>query len=76
MERATSGLHVFVYMVLISFLLATFDAVAPSYLILIIMKNVEFLKYDAPEVEIIEVEVEKGFAGSGNMEDPESGGSI
>jgi len=40
------------------------------------MENVEFLKYDAPEVEIIEAEVEKGFEGSGNMEDPESGGSI
>lgn len=28
------------------------------------MKKVEFVKYDAPEVEIIEVEVEKGFAAS------------
>lgn len=34
------------------------------------------MAYVIPEVEIIEVEVEKGFAGSGNMEDPESGGSI
>ena len=38
------------------------------------MKKVELFKYDAPEVEIIEVEVEKGFAGSpvtggGSMED-------
>ena len=35
------------------------------------MKKVEFIKYDAPEVEIIEVEVEKGFAGSDN-EDPDA----
>ena len=28
------------------------------------MKNNEFLSYEAPEVEIIEVEVEKGFAES------------
>lgn len=40
------------------------------------MKKVEFMKYETPVVEIIEVEVEKGFAASGNMEDPESGGSI
>lgn len=32
--------------------------------------------YIAPEVEIIEVEVEKGFAASGNTEDPENGGWI
>ena len=41
-----------------------------------IMKKMEFVKYEAPEVEIIEVEVEKGFASSGNVEDPEDGGSI
>ena len=28
------------------------------------MKKMEFVKYDAPLVEVIEVEVEKGFAGS------------
>ena len=28
------------------------------------MKKIEFVKYDAPQVEVIEVEVEKGFAGS------------
>ena len=28
------------------------------------MKKMEFIKYDAPQVEIIEVEVEKGFAAS------------
>ena len=30
----------------------------------LIMKKVEFVKYDAPLVEVIEVEVEKGFATS------------
>ena len=30
----------------------------------IIMKKMEFVKYDAPQVEVIEVEVEKGFAAS------------
>lgn len=30
----------------------------------IMMKKMEFVKYDAPQVEIIEVEVEKGFAQS------------
>ena len=43
------------------------------------MKKVEFMKYETPEVEIIEVEVEKGFAlspGAGNVEDPEAGGII
>ena len=29
------------------------------------MKTNEFLNYEAPQVEIIEVEVEKGFAVSG-----------
>ena len=33
------------------------------------MKNLKFVeslvRYDAPQIEIIEVEVEKGFAGSG-----------
>lgn len=28
------------------------------------MKIVEFVKYDAPQVEVIEVKVEKGFASS------------
>ena len=43
------------------------------------MKKVEFMKYETPQVEIIQVEVEKGFAvspGTGNVEDPEAGGSI
>ena len=37
------------------------------------MKKMEYVKYDAPQVEIIEVEVEKGFAGS-NDGYGESGG--
>ena len=43
------------------------------------MKNLELVKYETPVVEVIEVEVEKGFAlspGAGNMEDPEAGGNI
>lgn len=28
------------------------------------MKKVEFVKYEAPAVEVVEVEVEKGFAAS------------
>ena len=35
------------------------------------MKKREFVKYETPQVEIIEVEVEKGFAGSdGDLENP------
>ena len=37
------------------------------------VKN-ELLGYEAPVVEVIEVEVEKGFATS--VEDPESGGEL
>jgi hypothetical protein len=39
-------------------------------------KNMQYMvlrEYEAPQVEIIEVEVEKGFAGSGN-EDGNGGG--
>ena len=32
--------------------------------------------YVAPTVEVLEVEVEKGFATSGEVEDPEYGGSL
>lgn len=32
----------------------------------IIMKKIEFVKYDSPQVEVIEVEVEKGFAATGD----------
>lgn len=36
------------------------------------MEKVEFIRYEAPEVEIIEVEVEKGYAASGGT----TGGSM
>lgn len=32
------------------------------------MKKMGFLKYDAPQVEVIEVEVEKGFAASPSLD--------
>ena len=38
------------------------------------MKKMEFIKYEAPEMEIMEIMVEKGFAAS--PEDDETGGSI
>ena len=31
------------------------------------MKEKDFMNYEAPQVEVIEVEVEKGFANSNNM---------
>ena len=34
------------------------------------MKKIGFIKYEAPEMEVLEVEVEKGFAGS--LEDLEN----
>lgn len=42
------------------------------------MKTTEFLNYEAPQVEIVEVEVEKGFAvsGSGDLKDFTNGGSV
>lgn len=46
------------------------------------MENEQILNYNAPKVEIIEVEVEKGFAGSlqmdiyGNSWDDVNGGSL
>lgn len=46
------------------------------------MKTDQILNYEAPQVEIIEVEVEKGFAGSlqmdiyGNSWDEVNGGSL
>ena len=36
----------------------------------------EVIKYDAPQVKVIEVEVEKGFAVSGNLENPGEGSDI
>ena len=50
---------------------------SPSYFILIIMKKMEMMQYESPQVEIIEVEVERGFAQSpgndGNIENPVQG---
>lgn len=46
------------------------------------MKTDQILNYEAPQVEIVEVEVEKGFAGSlqmdiyGNSWDDVNGGSL
>lgn len=40
------------------------------------MKTNEFLNYEAPQVEIVEVEVEKGFAASGEPNDIFSGGDV
>ena len=34
------------------------------------MKTNDFLNYEAPQVEVIEVEVEQGFAVSGNDDMP------
>ena len=34
------------------------------------MKTTEFLNYEAPQVEIVEVDVEKDFATSGSADDP------
>ena len=33
------------------------------------MNNNEFLNYEAPQVEVVEVEVEKGFTVSGGIDD-------
>ena len=33
------------------------------------MNNNEFLNYEAPQVEVVEVEVEKGFQVSGGIDD-------
>ena len=62
------GLHVFYLYV--CFFLFNFDAEAPSFTIVILtMKKMELMKnaaeYIAPQVNVIEVEVEKGFAVSG-----------
>ena len=40
------------------------------------MKTEMILIYEAPVVEVIEVEVEKGFANSGQPEDYQWGGSL
>ena len=38
------------------------------------MNTQEFLDYEAPQVEVIEVEVEKGFAASGDLPGVDDGG--
>lgn len=38
------------------------------------MKKMDFIKYEAPEMEIIEVEVEAGFCNSPNC--PHGGGNM
>ena len=63
-KRATDGLHVFVYMYLSSFIFVNSMPKPHRTNAFIIMKKMEFVKYDAPQVEVIEVEVEKGFAAS------------
>lgn len=41
------------------------------------MKTLEILNYEAPQVEVIEVEVEKGFAlSTGDAPDYGNGGSL
>ncbi len=43
------------------------------------MKKNDFIKYEAPEVEISEVMVEKGFgasSGDDQLENPDSGGDL
>jgi hypothetical protein len=32
--------------------------------------------YEAPQVELVEVEIEKGFAGSDSLENPTDGGQF
>lgn len=40
------------------------------------MEKIRILNYESPEVEIIEVEVEQGFATSGELSDYEYGGEF
>ena len=40
------------------------------------MNTTEIMNYEAPQVEIVEVEVEKGFAVSGDPNDFPYGGSV
>lgn len=52
---------------------------SPIVKTLCIMKKNDFIKYEAPEVEILEVMVEKGFAaspGDDQLENPDSGGDL
>lgn len=38
-------------------------------------KEQTMMNYEAPQVEVIEVEVEKGFAGSTGVDDPDEFGN-
>ena len=40
------------------------------------MNTTEFLNYEAPQVEIVEVEVEKGFAASTDLNNFPYGGDV
>ena len=40
------------------------------------MKEQNFLVYETPKVELIEVQVEQGFATSGGIDDVGSGGAF
>ena len=40
------------------------------------MKEKDFMNYEAPQVEVIEVEVEKGFAASADIDGYQYGGSL
>ena len=40
------------------------------------MENINILNYESPQVEILEVEVEQGFATSGELSDYEHGGEF
>ena len=55
-------------------------ATVPNYYItnnkLTLMKMEKEMKYEAPEVEVLEVEIEKGFAGSDQWVPGEDGGEI
>ena len=42
---------------------------------LCIMKKIGFIKYEAPEMEVLEVEVEKGFAMSDGSEEGDGNAS-
>ena len=81
-KRATSGLHVF-YLYVLGILFFNFDVKPVVHSINKIMVMFELLNaeamYEAPLVEMIEVQVEKGFAASNNeggLEDYGNNGSI
>ena len=82
-KRAMSGLHVF-YLYVLGILFFNFDAKPVVHSINKIMVMFELLNveamYEAPLVEIIEVQVEKGFVISptndGNLSDYGNNGTV